>query len=172
MNTALNHRYIEKIKVNSIRIDFTPREYKRDLCFASGRRALGIDKHGVFKQANYTIKYTSSLCFQAWIKPPFECRRVFRTVHQLRHTLNKFKKTPVRRFKNVRLVNLHASGRCRISLQNSQIWKNITLGNEISLQFELGVDYSEPAIPIDHLDTLAGEQFRFINCVLKVKVMF
>jgi hypothetical protein len=61
------------------------------------------------------------------------------------------------------IVNIHGSGQIDINFTNDSIYDNLRFSQSSNLQFEIGSDYAEPAIPISSLTELTRQQFRFFN---------
>ena len=84
---------IEEHRVNTLRIDFTPKERIADLDIAKGQKLLKIRRHGFVQRREFTVKYTSSLYFQVWFKHyPFHIDEGFKVVYKLRRSLNAVRK--------------------------------------------------------------------------------
>lgn len=100
------------VKVNSLRIDFNPLSVQKDLDLAKCRNLFN-QKGYYIRTVDYTIKYTSSMTFQIWIKSPVNSKKIRGLkviVPKIMRLFNPFKKTRVNKFKEIKVINLQASG--------------------------------------------------------------
>jgi hypothetical protein len=156
--------YVRDHSVNTIRLDAIPLEHSKDLDFAKARKLLSIPNHGVVRRTTYTIKYTSSLFCNIYLKPPFHVRQALRDVNRIRKTLNTCKKTPVTRFREIKQVNIQGNGNISdFQIANDQFWTIIDLSSFSDLEFECGTQYTSPATPISSLSKLVGNLFRYVH---------
>lgn len=99
--------------IGLIRMDFIPETRVKDVCLASVRNYLHIPKNScIIKHPDYTVRFTSSLCLSIFIKKRFAIilSQLGSIVFQLRKILNRFKSTPVKKFKIIRISNIQSTG--------------------------------------------------------------
>ena len=160
-------QWIRKHRVNSLRIDFTPTPHANDLAFGEAQRLLGATKHGLIRSDRVTLKYTSSLHINCYLKPPYTKRRLkalYKLVRRVRKVCNHAKITPVRAFTSC-IKNIHGSGHLN-AIFTPHLWSTIDVRCETSLQYEVGVEYTEPTVPVKSIEDIASyKHCRFVHLV-------
>lgn len=102
-----------RYKINFIKIDCSPLEYRKDLCLASVANHFKLSQYrrSIFAH-DFTVRYTSSLFLQIFIFNNFHniLNQIPFIVEAVRQNFNQFKLTKVSAFKSYKTNNIQASG--------------------------------------------------------------
>ena len=102
---------MDNCRINTIRIDCTPEPKASDLCSGSCVNKFNLDKAGIIRSSEYTIKFTRNLFLNVYVKNNFKktLNSLPDIIENIRLNFNQFKIVKVQRFK-IRIVNIQASG--------------------------------------------------------------
>lgn len=154
------------LNTNAIRIDIIPAERIYDLCLGKASTLLK-SKNGRIFTDTLTVKFSRCMYIQLYLKSNFDytcITKLTEVILWLRIILNSCKKTPVTKFKDICIKNIHGSGCLSIHYLDYQTVNYIKKEfNELDV--EIGNNFSEPAIVVCNALS-AHVTFRYVRILV------